>query len=154
MNLSTKLLAMKKTVLLAFILLPLIVFSQQTSPVIKSPIDARLYEAYGKDYVDKVAQEDAFLLQRWTYYLDHSFYVTDALVSKDGAVVTYPSVSVADWTKINILQLESDQHLKHDYYVETIYKIKDTDKFLIYHSGRNFIEALNEYLNEYLNEKH
>ena len=145
MKILTKLMAMKKPFLAFFIFLPFIAFSQQNSPVTK-PIDARLYEAYDKAYVDDVAQGDPFLLKRWTYYLDHAFYVTDALVSKDGVAVDYPSVSVPDLAHINILKLESQQMLKRDYYVETIYKINGTDKFLVYHSGRNFIESLNEYL--------
>lgn len=145
MNLLTKLLAMKKTVLMALSLLPLTVFSQQNSPSL-STIDARLYEAYDKAYVDKIAQEDPFLLNRWTYYLDHAYYVTDAIVSKDGVATDYPSVSVPDLAHLNILKLETEQKLTRDYYVETIYKIKGTDKFLVYHSGRNFIESLNEHL--------
>jgi hypothetical protein len=145
MNLLTNLLAMKKTFFLALSLLPLTVFSQQSSPSV-STIDTRLYEAYEKAYVDKVAQDDPFLLKRWTYYLDHAYYVTDAIVSKDGVPVDYPSVSVSDLAHLNILKLETEQKLKRDYYVETIYKIKDSNKFLVYHSGRNFIESLNEYL--------
>lgn len=145
MNILTKLLAMKKTFIWALSLLPLTVFSQQNSPAI-SAIDARLYEAYDKTYVDKVAQDDPFLLKRWTYYLDHAYYVTDAIVSKDGVPTNYPSVSVSDLAHLNILKLETEQKLTRDYYVETIYKIKGTDKFLVYHSGRNFIESLNEYL--------
>lgn len=146
MNILTKLLlAMKKTFLVILIFLPFTLFSQQNLPVSTS-IDARLYEAYGKAYVDEVAQGDPFLLKRWTYYLDNAFYISDAIVSKDGTPVDYPSVSVSDLGHINILKLETEQKLKRDYYVETIYKIKGTDKFLVYHSGKNFIERLNEYL--------
>ena len=89
MNILTKLLAMKKTFIWALSLLPLTVFSQQNSPV-TSVIDARLYEAYDKAHIDKVAQDDPFLLKRWTYYLDHAYYVTDAIVSKDGVAGGLP----------------------------------------------------------------
>ncbi|MBL7813662.1 MAG: hypothetical protein JNL70_01565 [Saprospiraceae bacterium] len=138
---------MKKTIFSILVFLPLFSFAQQNSPVTKT-IDSRLYDAYGKTYVDAVAQTDAFLIKRWTYYLDHAFYVTDELVSKDGKPLDYPSVSVPDLAHINILILEGEQNLKRDYYVETIYQIKGTNKFLVYHSGQNFIEKLNEHLNE------
>ncbi len=154
MNLLTKLMAMKKNLLAFLIFLPLIAFSQQNSPVTKT-IDARLYDAYGKAYVDDVANSDTYLLQRWTFYLDNAFYVTDALVSKDGAVVDYPSVSVPDVVHINILKLEQEQkQLKRDFYVETIYKIAGTNKYLVYHSGKNFVARLNEYINTKQQEKH
>ena len=147
MNISTKLQAMKKNVFTFLIFLPLSVFSQSNPPVTNA-IDTRIYEAYGKAHVDEVAKSDVFLLQRWTYYLDNAFYVTDELVSKDGVVADYPSVSVPDLAHINILKLEMEQSLKRDYYVETIFKIKGTNKYLIYHSGKNFIERFNEYLSE------
>ena len=145
MNLLTKLLAMKKQLIFVLAFLPFLAFAQQKSPVSKS-IDPRLYEAYDKAYVDKVAQEDAFLLKRWTFYLDNAYYVTEDIVSKDGLPLDYPSVSVPDLAHLNILKLETEQKTTRDYYVEKIYKIVGTNKFLVYYSGRNFIESLNEYL--------
>ncbi len=146
MNLLTKLKGMKQILYVLLIFLPLTAFSQNNSPVSKT-IDARLYEAYGKAYVDEVAQSDTYLLHRWTFYLDNAFYVTDALVNKDGVAVDYPSVSVPDLAHINILKLEQEQKLKRDFHVEMIYKIAGTNKFLIYHSGKNFVDRLNEYIN-------
>ena len=145
MNLLTKLLAMKKQLIFVLAFLPFLAFAQQQSPVSKS-IDPRLYEAYDKAYVDKVAQEDAFLLKRWTFYLDNAYYVTEDIVSKDGLPLDYPSVSVPDLAHLNILKLETEQKTTRDYYVEKIYKIVGTNKFLVYYSGRNFIESLNEHL--------
>ena len=145
MNLLTKLLAMKKQLTFVLAFLPFLAFAQQQSLPIQ-PIDPRLYEAYDKAYVDKVAQEDSFLLQRWTYYLDHAFYVADGLTNKDGTPVDAPSVSVPDLAHLNILKLETEQKTTRDYYVEKIYKIVGTNKFLVYYSGRNFIESLNEHL--------
>ncbi len=147
MNLLTKFLAMKKTFIFSLVLLPIALFSQQI-PSTPKPIDTRLYEAYDKAYVDKVAVEDPFLLKRWTYYLDNAYYVSDAIVSKDGVPVDYPSVTIPDLARLNILKLETEQNIKRDYFVERIYKIRGTNKFLVYHSGRNFIESLNAHLSE------
>jgi hypothetical protein len=146
MKILTKLMAMKQIFLAFLIYLPLTAFSQNNSPAPKT-IDARLYDAYGKAYVDEIAQTDNYLLQRWTFYLDNAFYVTDGPVSKNGVAVNYPSVSVPDLANINILQLEQEQKMKRDFYAETVYQIEGTNKFLIYHSGRNFVERLNKYLN-------
>ncbi len=146
MNNLIKLPAMKrKFTFIITLFLPFLAFSQQNISVSKS-IDPRLYAAYDKAYIDDVAKNDAFLLKRWTFYLDNAFYITDAIVNKDGIAIDYPSVSVSDVSHINILKLETEQKIKRDYYVETIYKIKGTNQFLVYHSGKNFIEKLNEYL--------
>jgi hypothetical protein len=141
----TKLLAMKQNFLALFIFLPIFAFSQQNSPTSQT-IDARLYEAYGKAYVDEIAQTDSYLLNRWTFYLDNAFYITDALVNKDGKTVDYPSVFIPVLEQINILKLEQEHQIKRDYYKETIFKIEGTNKYLVYLSGKNFLERLNQYL--------
>ncbi len=147
MNILTKLLAMKRLLTYAITLLPFVVFSQQNSPISKS-IDPRLYAAYDKAHVDDVAQNDAFLLKRWTFYLDNAFFISETSLSKSDADEDYPSVKIADLEHINILKLEQEQSLKRDYYAETIYKIKGTSKYLVYYSGRAFIEKLNDYLSK------
>ena len=147
MNISTKHLVMKKTFILALAILPYFAFSQQNSPF-SPPIDKRLYEAYEKAYVENVAKDDAFLLQRWTYYLDHAFFIADSPLSKTESSESYPSVIINDLAHINILKLEQQQTLKRDYYSEVIYKIEGTNKYLVYYSGKSFIESLNQYLSE------
>ncbi len=147
MNMLTKLLAMKRLLTYAITLLPFVVFSQQNSPISKS-IDPRLYAAYDKAHVDDVAQNDAFLLKRWTFYLDHAFFISETSLSKSETEESYPSVKIADLQHINILKLEQEQALKRNYYAETIYKIEGTNKYLVYYSGRDFIEKLNDYISE------
>ncbi len=147
MIILTKLQTMKRILTFTIILLPFIVFSQQNSPASKS-IDPRLYAAYEKAYVDDVAQNDAFLLKRWTFYLDHAYFISETSLSKSETAESYPSVKIADLQHINILKLEQEQSLKRDYYTETIYKIEGTAKYLVYYSGRAFIEKLNDYLSK------
>lgn len=147
MNMLTKLLAMKRLFTYAIILLPFTVFSQQNTSDSKS-IDPRLYAAYEKTYVDDVSQNDVFLLKRWTFYLDNAYFISETSLSKSGAEDNYPSVNIPDLEHINILKLEQEQSLKRDYYAETIYKIKGTSKYLVYYSGRAFIEKLNDYLSK------
>ena len=136
--------------LLTFIItlfLPFLAFSQQNISVSKS-IDRRLYAAYDKAYVDDVAKNDAFLLKRWTFYLDHAFFISESSLSKNEELESYPSVKIDDLEHINILKLEQEQPLKRDYYAETIYKIEGTNKYLVYYSGRDFIQKLNDYLSK------
>ena len=140
---------LKFLIILPFVVGPLSIIQSQT--VQKSPkaIDARIYEVYEKSYVDELALNDAFWVHRWTFYLDNAFFVTDEILSKDGNEETYPSVKIKDLAQINILQLENEQHLKHDFYTSTIYKIEGSNKCLVYLPGRDFVEKLNEYLKQY-----
>ena len=130
-----------------FACLPMFLTAQQNASAESSTlIDARLYDAYGKTYVDRVALEDDFLINRWTFYLDHAYFISDSPLAKDGAAAeSYPSVNVTDLAKINILKLEKEQDLKRAYHTETIYKIAGTEKYLVYYAGRDFIERFNHY---------
>jgi hypothetical protein len=121
--------------------LPFILFSQQNTVFNTAAIDPRIYAVFGKEYVDESLRSDLFSLQRWTFYLDNAFIITDNPPIKDWTDVHLPTVRIPDLAHINILQLEREQELKRDYNVESIYHIEGTTKYLVYHSGRRFIEA-------------
>ena len=144
---------MRRLLLVAFGLLPLVLFAQQITPPSseQQPIDARLYAAFGAQYVaDIAADADQFWLHRWTFYLDNAYFISETALSKDSEDgATYPSVHIEDLAKINIIKLEIEQpQLKRDFNVEKIYRIEGTSKFLVYYSGQQFIDKFNAYLNE------
>ena len=131
--------------LAAFLPLSLVAQKQlATSNPVK--IDVRLYEVFEKEELETIKKEDVFFIHRWNFYLDNAFFISDNPLSKNGSDEGYPSVSIADLTKINILKLENEQHLKHDFNTETIYKIAGTSKYLVYIAGRHFVEKFNDYL--------
>ena len=128
--------------------LPLSIYSQSQLQTGSLKIDSRLYEVYEKDYLEKTAIEDPFLIQRWNFYLDNAFIITDNALSKNETAADYPSVSIPDLKQINILKLEKEQKLNHDFYSETVYKIAKTNQYLVYLAGKDFVEKLNVYLNK------
>ena len=128
--------------------LPFSLFSQSQQETGSLKIDSRLYEVFEKDYLEKTAIEDPFLIQRWNFYLDNAFIITDNALSKKETAADYPSVSIPDLKQINILKLEKEQKLMHDFYSETIYKIENTNQYLVYLAGKDFVEKLNVYLNK------
>jgi hypothetical protein len=139
---------MRRLLLAAFVLLPLSILLSQPQLTSSKTIDKRLVEVFEKDYLDLVRREDPILFERWHFYLDHAFFISDSPLVKEGNNETYPSVSVSDLKNINILKLEKEQDLKHDFYTETIYKIEGTTQFLVYLSGRDFIEKFNAHWKE------
>ena len=130
------------------VVVPFLLFSQQKTVFNPAAIDQRLYAVFGKEYIEESLRSDVFSLQRWTFYLDNAYFISDSPQTKDGSEGNFPTVKIADLTHINILQLEKEQNLKRDYYTESIYRIEGTTKYLVYHSGQRFIEAFNAFRRE------
>jgi hypothetical protein len=127
------------------VVVPFFVFSQQNTVFNAAAIDQRLYTVFGSAYIDASLRDDLFSLQRWTFYLDNAYTIVSEPPTKDGSEGDFPTVKIPDLAHINILQLEKEQGLKRDFYVSTIYRIEGTTKYLVYQSGRNFVEAFNAF---------
>ncbi len=137
---------MKSHIFLLLLLVPLSTFSQ--SPVLTNSlqIDGRLNDVFEKDYIEKVQKEEPFLIERWNFYLNNAFFISDNALRKNEVAAEYPSVQIPNLGSINILKLEKEQNLKHDFYTETIYKIAGTDKYLVYYAGKDFVEKFNAHM--------
>ena len=133
---------------LLLVVVPFLLFSQQKTVFNPAAIDQRLYAVFGKEYIEESLRSDVFSLQRWTFYLDNAFFISDSPQTKDGSEGDFPSVKITDLVHINILQLEKEQNLKRDFYTESIYRIEGTTQYLVYHSGQRFIEAFNAFRRE------
>ncbi len=121
-----------------FAVIPFFSFAQN------APIpDERLYEAYDRDYVDGLVKDNPFLIKRWNFYLDHAYHVVDEIAEKNN---DYPEIVVANPDEINILLLEKELRLQRDWDKPMIYKIRDAEKLLVYHAGKDFTKALNEFM--------
>jgi hypothetical protein len=134
---------MKKFLLGLFGILPMLLPAQNQP--IKTNIDARIYAAYGQEYVDKIAQTNPFLIQYWTFYLDHAFALMDAPAEKELNSKEYPVIKIDNWQHINILQVEKDLQLKSNWDKLSIYRIQNTEKLLVYQPGDTFVRELNEW---------
>lgn len=134
---------MKNIFLLLFLGMSAALFAQDAKENSVVQPDARLYEVYAADYLQRLQTKNPFLIQRWNFFLDHGFYVTDMPAGKD---MTYSEITVADVDKINILQLEKEQNLTRDFNKRMRYRIAGTDKLLICYSGKEFRDALNIHL--------
>jgi hypothetical protein len=139
---------MKRYLTSLFVIVPFFLFSQQNTVFNTAAIDQRLYAVFGNAYIEESLRNDVFSLQRWTFYLDNAYLIVNESPTKDGSEGDFPTVRIPDLAHINILQLEKEQELKRNYYVESIYRIEGTTKYLVYHSGRNFIEAFNAFRNQ------
>ncbi len=137
---------MKSHIFLLLLLVPLSTFSQ--SPVLTNSlqIDGRLNDVFEKDYIEKVQKEEPFLIERWNFYLNNAFFISDNALRKNEVAAEYPSVQIPNLGSINILKLEKEQNLKHDFYTETIYKIAGIDKYLVYYAGKDFVEKFNAHM--------
>jgi len=107
--------------------------------------DERLIEAYGSEYINTLQTENPFLIKRWNFYLDNAFYITDENKDK---VVTDQSITIDDLDKVNILKLEKEQKMTRSWDLPMAYRIENTNKLLIYYSGKSFNKKLKAHLKQ------
>lgn len=132
---------MKNLLFILFCMLSLSAFGQSETKLVEP--DARLNNVYAEHYLMRLQEANPFIIQRWNFYLDNAFFVAENSPEK-GA--TYPTVEIADLENINILLIEKEQKIHHDFKARTYYQIAGTNKMLVYRSGKEFRDALNKYL--------
>ena len=132
---------MKKKILLPLLFCPFLVLSQNFS----FKPDARLYEVYEARYIDDLAKTYPLMIGRWNYYLQSAWFISDG-PPKKRLTGAYLSVKITDLASINILKLEKEQNLTHEWDEMTVYRIEGTDKHLVYFPGKIFVENLKSYL--------
>ncbi len=136
---------MKSILLLAFVLLSFSIFAQNTTEShTHLTIDKRLYAVFDRGYLEKVRTAHPFFIQRWNFYLDHSWYLSD--LPKEKAKAAYPVVQIANLEYINILLLEKEQNLRKDWNKREVYAVAGTDKALVFYAGKDFNRRLNDFL--------
>lgn len=133
---------MKNLFLFTFLFISFITFAQRDTSTPSLPnIDERLFQVFETTYLKRLQTENPFLIHRWNFYLDNSWYITELPREKEA---DYPEVEVDDLKNINILLLEKEQNLRKEWEKQSIYKIKGTNKALVYYPGKIFIDKLNK----------
>lgn len=128
--------------LLLPLLLPLFLSAQTPRPAIP---DARLYAVFDSVYLENVSAHNPTLLLRWNFYLDNAFIISDFPAAK-GDVAQLPVVQIPDLKQVNILLLEKTQRLARDWEKPVLYRIGDSDKVLMYFSGKDFNQKFRKWL--------
>lgn len=87
-----------KSLIVLLLLCPIFTLAQNEAS--KEIIDNRLYEVFEEDYLVQLQKQNPFLIQRWTYYLDHAFYIVE-----DPKLLEYeyPSVKIEDLSLVDAL---------------------------------------------------
>ncbi|MEL6717385.1 MAG: hypothetical protein AAFP82_01580 [Bacteroidota bacterium] len=130
-----------KYLTILLLLSPIFVLSQKENSIDK--IDSRLYEVFDETYLEQIQRQNPFLLQRWSYYLDHAFYIVE-----DPKLLEYeyPKVNIEDLNAFNIMEIERTQGLERYFERESTYHIEGTSKALVYYPAKIFNKRLNQYL--------
>jgi hypothetical protein len=127
-----------------FALLVTFANAQENQAHTRLSFDHRLLAVYDADHLSTLQAENPFLIQRLNFYLDHAWYISPLPVEK--ITPDMPSVKIDDLDNINILVLEKEQHLTRDWEKLMIYRIENSDKALVFLSGKEFTEQLNKHL--------
>ena len=110
-------------------------------------IDERLRAVFDEKYLQSISN-DSFWINKWQFYLDNAFFLSDQSTDKSGNEISNGTIEVPDLKNINILLLEKTYNLKRDYYTHKAYKIKNSSLYLVYLPTRDYIVKLNKYLKE------
>lgn len=109
----------------------------------KAVPDARLYDVYSADYLTRLQTSNPFLIERWNFYLDNAFFITDI---PEGKEADYSTLKISELQDLNILLIEKNQKPARDFKKRMYYQIEGTQKVLVYYSGEQFRDALNKHL--------
>ncbi len=109
-----------------------------------TPIDSRLSEIYSGDYLENLQTANPFLLKRWNFYLDNSWYLTELPAEKD--MDAYATIQIADLNNINIMSIERKFDLQRNWDKRLVCKIEGTNQVLVLLAGKEFNEKLNKHL--------
>ncbi len=126
---------MKYSTTVLFCIFAFVLSAQSQAKIDTQNPDLRLYDVYENSYIEQIQSSNPFLIQRWNYYLDHAYTVIEEM---DAKPTDYPTVNIPDLKHINILLLEKEQGLTHDFENPTVYRISNTNKLLVYKSGKQF----------------
>ncbi len=134
---------MKGIITLLLLTFSILSIAQSNTIELKN-IDTRLYDVYDTYYLTSLQKDNPFLLKRWSFYLDNSYYITTYPSEK--GTPNYPLVKIENLKDFNILLVEKNQKLTRNFDKQTVYQIKGTDQVLVYYSGKEFNQKLNKHL--------
>ncbi len=111
----------------------------QTNPV--ASIDERLFSVYERDYLEMLQKEHPELIERWNFFLDNAYYLTE--LPKEKIIDEYREIEITDLNNINILALIKKEKLTRDWNKLKVYRIKGSSKVLVFYPGKEFMKRFN-----------
>ena len=102
--------------------------------------DDRIYDLYDSTYITRIQHNHPQMIQRWNYYLNHSYMITSLDGKKE--LLIKGVVHIEDKSTINILALERSGKVKRDMKKISIYKINNSSEFLALYPTQRCIEEI------------
>lgn len=113
------------------------------------PIDQRILEMYEMDYIERMHNQSPQRLTYLTYYLDHSYFITnlppgkvypstDNVSDKNGTVGNL-TIDCNDLTNFNVLKFNFKRKQK----TRTFYQIGDSEQMIVFYSQDEFLKSYN-----------
>lgn len=119
-------------------------YSQEPNPVQKIDPDARLVEAFGQSFADRLVEENPNLLVYYNYFLDNSYYITELPLDKADFLESLAKLPIAHDTDSKIINvLKYEIKLKFD--KETYFRMSDSNKVMVFYTGEKLNEKYNEH---------
>lgn len=132
---------MRVILLLATLFLTSAAFAQNNSS--STTYDARLLEVYEENHLDNLQNNNPFLIQYLSYFLDHGWTLETFPAEKANGlqIINVPNVD-----EINVLKLLSDKEVSKSYLNRNYFQIEGSTEVLVILSEKEFTEKLNIFL--------
>lgn len=117
-------------------------WSQENNPNANPTPDARLIDAFGQSFADRLMQENTNLLVYYNFFLDNSYYITELPADKSDFLESLAKLPIApetDQKDINVLKYELT--LKFD--KEIYFRMSESNKVMVFYEGEKLNEKYN-----------
>ncbi|MEA3446185.1 MAG: hypothetical protein U9R19_15810 [Bacteroidota bacterium] len=140
---------MKKTFTLMILLFALSAlwqdgYAQETINIKSIQADARINDAFGNEFVERIRLENPNLVLYYNFFLDNSYYFTELPGDKTeflNSAKTLPIAPGSDKKVINVLKFKLN--LKFDQ--RTYFRLSESNKVMVFYSGDELNEKYNEH---------
>ncbi len=109
----------------------------------KVKFDNRLLEIYDISYLESLQDTQPFIIQRWNYFLDHAYMITE--LPQEKMSDAYPTIELVDLENLNILKLMETHNLKRHWDKISVYRIANSNKHLVFHPSKEYVKKLNKH---------
>ncbi|MBT6685226.1 MAG: hypothetical protein HOB05_02760 [Bacteroidetes bacterium] len=134
-------------ILLCLLIIDISATAQNKSSDIFSP-DNRLFDCFENSYIEMLQEKNPSLIMYYNFFLDSSYYVVDLPAEKQEFVNKLESLDLGndqDIKCVNVLKYD----IKLDFEKITYFRLGNTQKMIVFYSGKELFEKYNDYRRSY-----
>lgn len=146
-----------KKLILSVLLLTVIGFTNAQTQKIQVIADPRIVEVFGQETVDFYLENNPSIIRYYNFFLENSYSIQDMPQEKMEGLKTLPELTLKNEFQTDLVDytekgLENLNIMKYDLKIDSnigpIYRLGNTNKIIIFLSGKEIQNLYNKYLQE------